>query len=74
VGDLEFDVVDDAGQRVEETPVLADQDGVRQRGGFDVHGAADDVVEFDILARKLEAPMGLAALGFEIRALFGGEV
>jgi hypothetical protein len=74
VGDLEVDVVDDAGQRVEEGAVFADEDGIAERGGVDGDVAADEIVPVLARAGELEAPVRLAAFGFELGAIFSGEL
>ncbi len=74
VRDLEVDVVHDAGQRVEEPPILADQHRVRQRRRIDMHGTADDVVELNLFPGQQEAPMRLAPLSLKGRPLLRGEL
>ena len=44
VGDGEFDIVHDRGQRVEEAAILADQHRIGEMGGVDLDIAADGVV------------------------------
>ncbi len=82
VGDGEVHVIDHARERIEGRAVFADEDWIGKRA--EVHGlvAADEIVPgddcrqrlealFGARVRKAKAPVGLAALGFEVRA-FGG--
>src|SRR5690606_28548239 len=70
VGDLHVDVVDDRRQRIEEQPVLADQNRVGHGGGVYLGVTARQVFPGDALAFQLEAPVRTAALGLQ-RGLFG---
>ena len=74
VGDLRFDIIQHAGQGVEEGAVLADQDRVGQGGGLDRDMPAHHVFPLDRIARQFETPMRLAALGLEGSLLGIGQV
>ena len=69
VGDGEFDVVDDRGQRVEIAAVGAHQDGVALAGLVDMLGPAHEIVPAHVLMFQQEAPMRACARGLQSRAL-----
>ena len=78
VRDAELGVIDDAGEGVEERAVGADDDRVGQRADVDRLVAADEIVprhdgrqrrQAGLGVGEAEAPMRLAALGFERGAL-----
>ena len=71
--DLEVDVVHHRGQRVEEAAVLADEHGIGEMRRVDLDIAAHQVMPLHLALAELEAPMGFAALGFQLGAIFGGE-
>ena len=74
MGDAEIDIVDDGRQRVEIAAIVADQHRVGQRGGIDMLLAAHEIVPDDVARLELEAPMGLAPFGLELRAVFLGQL
>ena len=68
MGDREIDVVDDRGQRIKETAVLADQHRVGQRSAVDMRLAADKIAPGHQLVFEHKAPVRAPALGLPARA------
>ena len=68
MGDREIDVVDDRGQRIKETAVLADQHRVGQRSAVDMRLAADKIAPGRRFVFEHEAPVRAPALGLPARA------
>ena len=65
MADGEIDIIGHRRQGVEKGAVLAHQHRIGHGGGVDLHRPAHQIGPADFAARQLEAPMGLAALGFE---------
>ena len=72
--DVHHRVVDRVGERVQRIAVRAHDDIVRHGTGLEFDGAADEVVEGDVLVGHADAQRGLAALGAEGGLLLLGEV
>ena len=73
MGDAKVDVVDHRGQRIEVAPVLAPQHRIGERGAVDMTLAAHHVVPPHGRRLEAKAPVRLAAVSLERRALGVGQ-
>src|SRR5690554_4445584 len=79
IGDLEVDVIHDAGQRIEEATILPDKHRVGERSAIHRNMALNNVLEFHLFMVESETPMWATTFCLKggallIRQLQGGPV